>query len=207
MSDPNGNSVISPTDQSNCPPRERRQRIRYSLNDMEGGAAALSERAPAQDRILRLRLDSHWAPKEPLEARLVAASADPSGKQRLRLQFTRFVSLDAIFAQQEERRLWQRYPARETRAMLIWTEDRVERMVRGELVDISGGGAAVAINSEPPSDKPIRFGIESEARAIDQVESRLFVISIEPNGEEIAHLRFVEPCPIALFELAVHGPV
>ncbi len=95
---------------------------------------------------------------------------------------------------------------RETRAVLTWTEDDIARMVRGELLDISGGGAAVITDIEPSADRPIWLGLESESLTIDPVESRLFVISDDPSGVKIAHLSFVELCPIALFELAVHGP-
>ena len=88
---------------------------------------------------------------------------------------------------------------------MSWIENDGERNVRCELLNISGGGAAVITDIEPPADKPIWFGLESATLTIDPVESRLVVISDDTSGVRIARLMFVDLCPMALFELAVHG--
>jgi hypothetical protein len=228
MGDGYRKAVGSSTNPWNSPPRERREWIRHTLRDPRGtlswdeetervtckvtvvnisggGAAALAERAPTHGQTLWLRLEADSSTTAPLEARLVETSAGPSGKQLVRLRFTSWVCLDRMLEQNEERRLWQRYPARETRATLTWIHDEHERTVRGELLNISGGGAAVVIDAEPPADKPISFGLESKGPTIAPVESRVVVISLDASGLKIARLRFVDSCPMALFELAVHG--
>jgi hypothetical protein len=86
---------------------------------------------------------------------------------------------------------------------LSWIEEARERTVPGELLNISGGGVAVASDVEPPAESPIWFGLEVQTPKI--VESRLVVISLDASGAKIIRLRFVEPCPMALFELAVQG--
>ena len=139
MSEPNPKTIASTPDRSRTPPREQRRWIRYTpkttraslswdegsrriscdanLVDISGGGAAvLFDRAPGPDEPLWLRSGIRLGHEEDVEARAIAISDDPSGKRLLRLRFTSWVSLDPIFGQLEERRLWQRYPAREKRA-------------------------------------------------------------------------------------------
>ena len=111
------------------------------LNISGGGAAVLTERAPAAGVSVRLQLGHRLATMDPLEARSLAVSLDPSGGHLVRLQFTHWVSLDGILENHLERRLWQRFSVRENRAKLTWLEDGSEKTVRGELLNISGGGA------------------------------------------------------------------
>jgi hypothetical protein len=170
-----------------------------------GGAAILAERVPAPGWEVWLRLESTIGAGEPFPARAIATSTDPSGKQLIRVRFRSWIPLDGLLEQSEERRFWQRYPARESRALLSWIEEARERTVPGDLLNISGGGAAVASDVEPPAESPIWFGLEAQTPAIDPVESRLVVISLDASGAKIIRLRFVEPCPMALFELAVQG--
>jgi hypothetical protein len=66
-----------------------------------------------------------------------------------------WVSLDAILEHNHERRLWQRFPVRENRVKLTWFEDGSEKTVRGELSNISGGGAAIIADVDSPANELI----------------------------------------------------
>lgn len=216
------------TDGQSVPPEERRQSTRYKLKDAQaimswdegaeqvssvgevvnisgGGVALLAERAPAPGISVWLQLTRSPAAMERLEARLLELSVEPSGRHLVRLRFTHWVSLDAILELHHERRLWQRFPVRETRAKLTWFEDRSERSSRGELMNLGGGGAAIIVDVNLPVDACIWFELESDARTQHSVESRLVVISLDPCGSKIARIKFIDPCPIDLFELAIHG--
>jgi hypothetical protein len=91
------------------------------------------------------------------------------------------------------------------RATLFYCDQDVECTIEGELLNISGGGAALITEADPPSDKPLWLGLENEAVPIMPVEAKLVVISLDLSGSKVVRLSFVEPCPMELFELAVHG--
>jgi len=228
MGDQTQKAAGSFTDQKNAAPHERRKAPRYTLRDARGrlswgegterpacdvtvinisggGAAVLAERSPNAEHPVWLRLESASTETEPWEARVVATSIDPSGKHLVRLQFTSWVALDAILEQHQERRLWQRYPVRATHATLRWDDQGVQATIRGELLNIGGGGAAVIVEIEPPGNLPLWFELESAAISIVPIESRLVVLSLDPSGTKVARLRFVDSCPMELFELAVQG--
>ena len=228
MSDSNRRAVRDETQKPIVPPAERRQSTRYRLRDARvvmswsegseqvasdgevlnisgGGVAVLAERAPSEGLPVRLQLERRLAAIEPLEARALAVSADPSGKQLVRLQFTHWVSLDAILEHHHERRLWQRFSVRATRAKLTWFDDGSEQTARGALLNISGGGAAIIVDGKAPADATIWFELESDGLAQDSVESRVVTTSLDPSGVKITRIRFVDSCPIHLFEMAIHG--
>ena len=174
------------------------------LNISGGGAAILADEAlPAG--LIRLSLHGASARLTGVESQAMAVSTHPSGKQLIRLRFARWVSLDPILMKNRESRLWVRYPARETRASLAWREGVSERAVRGELLNISGGGAAFASEAHAPEGIPVWLGLEASARALDPIESRLVAISTDPLGRAVSHLQFVGPCPMDFFDLVVNG--
>jgi hypothetical protein len=178
------------------------------LNISGGGVAVLSERAPQVGQSLRLGLHGASARMEPVEAQLMDTSLDSSGQQVLHMRFARWVPLDSLLEKHRERRLWERYPARESRATLTWSDETGERTIHGDLLNISGGGAAFVSELQPPSGVLIRLQLEANVRRfdrIDPVESRLVTTSDDPSGMKIAHLQFVGPCPMDLFEMAVNG--
>ncbi len=222
---------IAPLAQQDAGFHERRQAPRYRLRDVRGnlswqagevrvdsdvtvmnisggGAAVVAESAPAAGQAVRLQLHCESALFEPIEAVALAASIDASGKAMIRLRFTHWISLDAILEKHQERRLWQRYPARESRATLSWFDGSTERTLPGELRNISGGGAAVVSEVQPPPGVSIWLALETGAQKgdpIEPVESRLVASSADPSGLRIAHLQFVDPCTMEFFELAVNG--
>ena len=228
MSDPSGATINRVAAHANGRPDERRQSTRYRLRDAKGtmtwdegpdrvacevevlnisggGAALLAQRVPAEGTSLRLQLGCGHTMMEPVEARALAVSDDPSGRRLVRVQFAHWVSLDAILEHHHERRLWQRFPVRESHARLTWVENGSEKTALGELLNISGGGAAVIIDVSPRPDDPIWFELVTDGKALDPVESRLVVSSLDPSGSRIARIKFIDPCPMMLFESAVHG--
>ena len=227
MSDPPSMTIGPGMDPKPDRPSERRQSPRHPLRDAQGtlswgqgaervtcamrvvnisggGVAALADRVPPTDHPVWISLEAP-AVLSPLEARLVMASADPSGKHVVRMRFTTWASIGSILDQYEEHRQWERYPAREKRAMLTWLDRDGERTVRGELLTISGGGAAVVIDAMLPDNQPLWLTLHHESARVMPVESRLVAVSFDASGLKIARLAFVDACPMDLFELAVHG--
>jgi hypothetical protein len=228
MSDPTMRGTLASMNPRVAPLPERRNSSRHDLRDaygvlswkdgsrkvscpMEvfnisgGGVAVLAEQAPQVGESVRIQFGNKLALVAPLEGRTVATSAHQTGRHVVRIQFTHWIPLDAILERHRERRIWQRYPARETRATLTWIDGSQEIRVRGELSNISGGGAAVIVADIIPDDRSIWFELEAKLPGIEPVESRLVVTSLDPSGAKIARIRFVDPCPLALFELAVNG--
>jgi hypothetical protein len=229
MSDQNGMTAAAANAHPNGPPVERRQWVRQVPGETRGqlswdeagqritceavvvningeGAALLAGQSPAVSQTVWLSLGSGPLAIKPLEARSIAISEEPSGGRLIRVRFPSRVSLEGIFGQQHERRLWQRYPAREKGARLTWIQGNQEKAVPCALLNISGGGAAVTSTVEPPCDKPIWFSLQNQPLGIDPVEAMVQGTSLDPSGSKIVRLRFLDPCPMALFELAVHGP-
>jgi hypothetical protein len=210
---------------------ERRKAPRYLLRDVTGtltwqgeagavscavtvlnisgeGAAVHAENAPEVGQPVRLQLHCESVRMEPVQALPLANGRDASGKHLIRMRFAHWIPLDALLEKHWERRLWARYPARESRGTLTWLEGSTEKTVHGDLVNISGGGAAFASDVQPPLGVPIWLQLDAGARQvapIDPVESKLIAVSDDPSGLRITHLQFVAPCPMDLFELAVKG--
>ena len=176
--------------------------------DISGGGAAMLTN---QCRWLPTRpsgfcLQNNIPGMESLEAHVVATSADPSGKHLVRVRFTCWVALDAILEKHQERRSWQRYPVRATRATLFFYDQDVERTIPGELLNISGGGAAVITEIAPPADKRLWFGLANEGLPTIPIECQLVVISRDSSGSNVVRLSFIDSCPMEVFELAVRAP-
>jgi PilZ domain len=231
MVEPAAKLRIAPPARQDAAFHERRQSPRYRLRDVHGslawqaadgpasgdvtvlnisggGAAVLAAQAPGAGQAVRLHLDCESARFEPVEAVALAASPDDSGKTLVRLRFDHWVALDAILEKHHERRLWERYAARESRATLTWHDGSSEQTIRGDLLNISGGGAAFVAEVQPPPGVPVWLELEAGARRVprvDPVESQLVATSADPSGLMIAHLQFVDPCPMELFELTVNG--
>jgi hypothetical protein len=170
-----------------------------------GGAAVLADIGPPVDRPVWVTLESAASGSEELEARVLSTIADRSGKYMVRMRFKSWVPIGAVLEQHEEHRLWERFPARYTSAKLVWYDEDIKYTFAGELLTISGGGAAVITDATLLSEQPLWLTLEEVSDAMSAVECRLVTIAADPSGLRIARLRFVEPCPMDLFELAVHG--
>jgi PilZ domain len=178
------------------------------LNISGGGAAVLAENAPPAGQMLRLSLHCESARMEPVEAQVLESSPHPTGKRLARLRFAMWMSLDAILEKHRERRMWDRYPVRESRASLTWLEGSTEKTLHGDLLNISSGGAAFVADPPPPPGVPFWLQLDAGARQVDRIdpiESRLVATSEDPSGMTVAHIQFFTPCPMDFFELAVHG--
>lgn len=212
-------------------PSERRRAPRFLLRDVRGtvtwpsasgdvshevevrdisggGAAVLTGSPPEPGQALRLHLHCQSPAIDPIGATAVSTSEDASGSRVLHLRFDHWVALDSLLAVHRERRMWKRYAVRESRAGLTWIDGGSERTTVGVLINISGGGAAFASEVLPPADGTAWLRLEAGARTgggSEAVECQLVAISEDPSGRRIAHLRFLDPCPMDLFELAVHG--
>lgn len=228
MDNQSGKPAGCSTDPKNGSPQDRRTTTRYFLRDARGklswsegskpvtsemtvvnisggGAAMLVDCAPPADQTVWLSLHNSSVGMESFESHVVASSADTSGKYLVRVRFTSWVPLDAIIEKHRERRTWQRYPARETRATLFWYDQDVQHAIQGELLNISGGGAAVITDATLPANKPLWLALGKEALPINSIEAKLVLISLDPSGLKVVRLCFVDPCPMELFELAVNG--
>ncbi len=135
----------------------------------------------------------------------MAISEVPSGKWLVRIRFATRIAVDSYFGQKQECRLWKRYPARETRAVLTWIEESQVKTIPCELLNISGGGVAVITAAEPPRAQSCWFSLETPPPGLDPVESEVQGIALDPAGSTILRLRFLDLCPMALFDLAVKG--
>lgn len=175
------------------------------LNVSGGGAALIIGDTPPAGQALRLNLHSRVARMDPIDAEVVGSSVDSEGRRVLHVRFTHWVPLDSLLQHHLERRMWMRYPARWSLVCLTWLEGAAERTIRGELLNISGGGAALIPEVSPPPGVPLRLVPDSCDRQIDPVESRLVTTSVDPAGRTIAHLQFTGPCPMDFFDLAVNG--
>jgi PilZ domain len=177
-----------------------------TMLDISGvGAAVLADRSPELSQTVWIRLESSAAGNDRLQTRVVATSAEASGKHIVRLHFTSWLPIGEVLELHEEHRLWQRYPARETRATLLWLDRTVEQALPGKLINISGGGAAVMTDAPLPEQEPIWLTLAAGSDPTTPAECRLVAISIDASGSRIARLRFVGACPMDLFELALHG--
>ncbi len=169
------------------------------------GASVLADRSPRVGESLRLTLPREAASPEPIEARVVEIWSDPSGRRVVQLRFAQWVPLGPFIAARRERRLWKRYPVRESRASLSWREREGERSVGGDLLNLCVGGAAFLGDILPPSGISIWLRLESAGEAVPPVEGRLLMASFDPSGRWIAHIEFVAPCPPDFFNRAVGG--
>lgn len=176
------------------------------LNVSGGGAALFADEAPPAGQLIRLVLRCDSSRMDPVAGHVVDARPDPSGRWVIHVRFAHWVSLIPLLERYREHRLWERYPARQMRASLSWLEGMTERIARGELLNISGGGAAFVSEMAPPHGIPLFLRLEAEGVRAHAVEARLVTTSVDPSGMRIAHLQFIDPCPMDLFELAVGGP-
>jgi c-di-GMP-binding flagellar brake protein YcgR len=174
------------------------------LNVSGGGAALLVENAPAARSHLELQI-GRGLPFGPIEACVLANSNENSGKVFLRLQFMHWVSIDPLLEKHLDERLWERFPVRVTKATLSWFEAGSKKTVMGKLLNISAGGAAIIVDFPIPGGERIFFELESDAGKLESAESTLVVNSIDPSGLRIARIKFVDACPMGLFELAING--
>lgn len=104
-----------------------------------------------------------------------------------------------------ERRSRPRHPLHDARGTLSWLDPESNRSVPAGLLNISGGGAAIVAASALPDNQPTWPALDREPQGVTSVECRLVGIFLDASGLTVSRLRFVEACPMDLFELAVYG--
>jgi hypothetical protein len=188
---------------------ERDVAARVTVLKISGaGAVLLADGAPRVGHALRLSLPSEPVKEEPIEGHVAEMWSDPLGKCVINMRFARWIPLGPFIGARRERRLWERYPVRESRASLTWREGEAEKSTRGDLLNICVGGAAFIGDVLPPPGIPIWLGLEAGAHQgvpVDAIEGRLLMTSFDPTGRWVAHIEFAAPCPPDFFNLAVGG--
>jgi hypothetical protein len=90
---------------------------------------------------------------------------------------------------------------------LTWREGAAETTISGSLVNIGGEGASLVSDALPPPDVALWLQLdlgECPVGRVAPVECRLVGSAVGPSGMAVAHIRFVVPCPIELFDLTVN---
>lgn len=177
------------------------------LNVGGGGAAVLGEESPPDGPPRRLRLRCRDLAEEAIDATVVDTSLHPTWRRTLHLQFDRGYDLGAGRARPRDRRLWECYAVGEVPASVQWSDGGGTRTIRGVLLNISGGGAAFGCEAAVPAGIPVRLRLEfadAAAGGLAPVVARIVAITEDQSGIRIAHLEFVEHCPIPFFDLAVN---
>lgn len=175
------------------------------LDISDGGAVVLARRRLPTGQDVRITLNSSAIGIEPLEARVVVTSDDPSGEFVVRMQFKSWFSIGSVLEEHQEQRQWQRYPAIEKRASVMWWDGENVNTTACDLINISGGGAAAFSEETLPDKTALWLTLHVDEESSAPVECRLIVASVDVSGLTIVRFRFVEPCPMDLFELAIHG--
>jgi hypothetical protein len=173
-----------------------------------GGAALLAEDAPPTGQSLRLSLHCDSAAIGPIDGRVVQTRSDPSGRRVVHVQFARWTPLEWLVEKHRDRRHCGRHPAREALGELSWLEGPTERTIRGALLNISAGGAAFVSDQVPPAGARIFLRLIADARDGSRppaIESLLVQVSLGASAMRVAHIKFIDPCPMSLFEMAVDG--
>jgi hypothetical protein len=99
-------------------------------------------------------------------------------------------------------RAWQRYPAR-VEAELVWTGSDGGGSTRGLILDIGMGGAKVLADETPPEEVRTRIGCGEANGPREWAEVELVRETRLPSGHRLLRLRFLEPCSLELFAMAV----
>ncbi len=178
------------------------------VNISGGGAAILAEEAPRAGQPLRLTLPSK-PDQQPIEGQVIETRCDPSGGWLVHVRFARWVPLGPFLEAHRDRRLWERYPVRESRSRVTWREGAAEKSICGDLLNICVGGAAFRGEVLPPSGTPIWLALEAgdqQGVRINAVEGRVLMSSFDPSGKRVAHIQFVDLCPSDFLNLAIRGP-
>jgi c-di-GMP-binding flagellar brake protein YcgR len=171
-----------------------------------GGAAVLMDVAPPTDSPVTVALDSEAGVATIIRAQILECREHASGKAVVRLRFQDCVRLEKPREPARERRLWKRYPVKANRTMLFWQEgDQVEQL-RAEMLNISGGGAAIAVAGTVPADQPVWICLEMDGSYTSRVEARQVATVQNASGKQVVRFQFSELCPLDLYEAAVHGP-
>jgi hypothetical protein len=159
--------------------RERDRRSRQGTRvRIDEGSASGDDLAPGRGSLLRAF--SAW--ERPADTGLPSERVEPA----------------------TERRAEPRHHHVECLAWVGWKIWRGFRMNDALLINLSRGGARIFLDEKPPLGRPVWVFLETpDNQAIIKAEVR--DIETTPQGQCLARVGFLEPCPYALFEAAVCG--
>lgn len=166
-------------------------------------ATVLLDVEPPSDQAFALNLESGGVRTGAIRSRLIDKKIMNTGRTLAHLRFESLVPPAELSHFLRERRAWKRVVPQEKRAVLSWRDGASDQIIRGEMRDISGGGAAVCVSAQPPADKPIWLSLGAEGREAGPVECRPGSLKLDSNGNFIIHLAFVDLCPLRLYEVAM----
>jgi hypothetical protein len=92
----------------------------------------------------------------------------------------------------------------EFRSWLGWWEGSNFVAESARLMDISRAGVAVEAEGRPPDGREVWFCLHPTAER-DGVGGEVVGVGRGARGRHLIRVAFWEPCPIALFQLAVNG--
>jgi hypothetical protein len=98
-----------------------------------------------------------------------------------------------------ERRVSQRYRARDVRGLIGWTEGGVFRQRNAWIVDISATGSLIATDVPPPLDRSIWLRLDNPAVPA-WAEAKVLRIHTNASGLHAARLAFEGTCPYELIK-------
>ncbi len=100
-----------------------------------------------------------------------------------------------------DRRESPRYVPAESHAYLGWWRGSRFLVTRAELLNLSQGGALIAVDRQPPTSQPVWVCLGTPTPR-HHVQAR--VLDVADISETCRHLRLVfhQPCPAAFFEAA-----
>ena len=136
-------------------------------------------------------------------AHLIATKAADYGKILATFQFDLTDAPRNSLPKQRERRAWERRIPREKSAVLCWAGKDCEVSVAGEVLNLSGGGAAVKIADRPPGNETLWLWVGRPGHEAGPVECQMVACSPDTEGTFTLRLSFVGLCPLSVFEAAM----
>jgi PilZ domain len=175
-----------------------------SLVDISGEVAAVMlDFEPRHNWPYMLRFDNGESDTVTAPAHLIATKAKEHGRILATFKFDLADSPRNYLPKQRERRAWERRVPTQKSAVISWVEKDSEITVNGEVLNLSGGGAAVKIAQRPPAHEPLWLWVGREGQEAGPVECE--TVGCSPDGEGTLTLRlsFVGLCPLSVFEAAM----
>ena len=105
----------------------------------------------------------------------------------------------ASFLPGEDRRVAQRYRAKDGRCWLGWQEAGGFRQSAGWIIDISVSGGLIATDAAPPTDRSIWLRLDNPI-VPDWAETRLVAVQSSQGGIFAARVVFRGTCPYAFIK-------
>ena len=169
----------------------------------ETTATLLMDVEPPAGQVFALTMENRNVRMGAIPSKLIEKELTGSGRTLARFGFESAIPRAELDQFVRDRRAWKRVVPHEKRTVLKWRGDPDETVVRGELRDISGGGAAVRITVLPPPTS--RSGSPREPRIWRRARSNVGLVGHrhDSEGNIIAHLLFVDLCPLRIYEVAM----